>query len=218
MRAGVRVEGILDASPRLTARVAGVLYLLIFIAAPVGASTATPTKMIVTLTCDTGVAFIFYILFKPVSRSLSLLAAIFRLILVAMMAIGSLSYFGGLGLFNAAHSAAVFDKLDALSLAPFGVHCLLIGYLVFKSEFLPRFLGALMAIAGLGWLSFVSPSLAHHLYPYNLVPGIVGEGALTPWLLVVGLNEQRWKDRSSTPSEQQSPRAAQGVSSNGEVP
>jgi hypothetical protein len=201
MRAGVAVEGILGASPRLTARVAGVLYLLIFIAAPVGASTATPAKMVITLTCDTAVALIFYVLFKPVSRSLSLLAAIFRLILVAMMAADSLNYFGGMKLFDAARSAAAFDKLDALSLAPFGVHCLLIGYLVFRSEFLPRFLGVLMAIAGLGWLTFALPSLAHHLYPYNLVPGIVGEGALTLWLVVVGLNERRWKDRGSATRE-----------------
>lgn len=209
MRAGVRTDGILGASPRLTARVAGVLYLLIFIAAPVGASTATPAKMIITLTCDAGVALIFYVLFKPVSRGVSLVAAIFRLILVAMMAADSLNYFGGLNLFNAGHSAAGFDKLDALSLVPFGVHCLLIGYLVFRAEFLPRFLGALMAIAGLGWLTFVSPSLAHHLYPYNLIPGILGEGALTLWLLVVGLNEQRWKERASAAREQQWQRAAQ---------
>lgn len=201
MCAGVTVEGILDASPRLTARVAGFLYLLIFIAAPVGASTATPAKMVIMLMCDTAVALIFYVLFKPVSRSLSLLAAIFRLILVAMMAADSLNYFGGLKLFNAAHSAAAFDKLDAFSLAPFGVHCLLIGYLVFRSEFLPRFLGALMAIAGLGWLTFALPSLAHHLYTYNLIPDIVGEGALTLWLVVIGLNEQRWKDRASATRE-----------------
>lgn len=193
-----------DASPRLKARVAGVLYLLIFLAAPAGASTATPAKMIITLACDTGVALIFYVLFKPVSRNLSLLAAIFRLALVAIMVADSLNYFGVLNLFNTAHSGAIFDKVDGVSLVPFGVHCLLIGYLVFRSEFLPRFLGALMAIAGLSWLTFGVPPLAHHLYPYNLVPGIVGEGALTLWLVVVGLNEQRWKDRASAKQQQQS--------------
>jgi Domain of unknown function (DUF4386) len=193
VRAGASVGGILNVSPRLTARVAGVLYLLIFIAAP--SATATPARMIITHACDTGVALIFYFLFKPVSKSLSLLAAIFRLILVVIMVTGTLNYFGGLNLFNAGHSAAAFDKLYALALVPFGVHCLLIGYLVFRSGFLPRFLGVLMAIAGLGWLTFVSPSLAHHLYAY--IPGIVGEGALTLWLLVVGLNEKRWNDRAS---------------------
>jgi Domain of unknown function (DUF4386) len=207
MRVAARVAATLNASPRLTARVAGVLYLLIFIAAPAGAATATPAKMIITHTCDTGVALIFYFLFKPVSKSLSLLAAIFRLILVAMMAVGTLNYFGGLNLFNAGRSAATFDKLYALSLVPFGVHCLLIGYLVFRSGFLPRFLGALMTTAGLSWLTFVSASLANHLYPYNLIPGIVGEGALTLWLLVVGLNEKHWNDRASTARQQGSPRA-----------
>lgn len=191
------IEGILEASPRLTARVAGLLYLLIFIAAPLGASAATPARMITTLTCDTGVALIFYVLFKPVSKSLSALAAIFRLILVAILTIDSLNYFGSLNLFDAGRSAAAFDKLDALSLVPFGVHCLLIGYLIFRSTFLPRSLGALMAVAGLAWLTFVSPSLADHLYPYNLAFGAVGEGALTLWLLAVGLNEQRWKDHAS---------------------
>jgi len=73
---------IAGASPRLKARIAGLLYLLIFVAAPSGAATATPAKMIITLACDSGVALILYDLFKPVSRNLSLLAALFRLIFV----------------------------------------------------------------------------------------------------------------------------------------
>jgi Domain of unknown function (DUF4386) len=75
-------------------RLAGLLYLLIFIAAPSGAATATPAKMIVNLACDAGVAFILYDLLKPVNRSLALLALLFRLIFVAVMAVNSLSYFG----------------------------------------------------------------------------------------------------------------------------
>ena len=51
-----------------------------------------------------------------------------------------------------------------------------------------------MAIGGLGWLTFLSPLLANYLSPYNLAPGILGEGALTLWLLVKGVNVQRWKD------------------------
>jgi hypothetical protein len=71
----------------------------------------------------------------------------------------------------------------------------LIGYLVFKSTYLPRFLGVLMAIGGLGWLTFAWAPLATSLSPFNLVPGIVGEGALTLWLLVMGVNVQRWNER-----------------------
>jgi hypothetical protein len=53
-----------------------------------------------------------------------------------------------------------------------------------------------MVCAGLGWLTFLVPPLAHRLYPYILVPGIVGEGALTLWLLVAGVNVRRWKEQA----------------------
>lgn len=149
------------------------------------------------LACDTGVALLFYSLFKPVSRNLSMLAAIFRLTLVAIMALTSLNYFGALNLFDAAHSATAFNRGDEISLVPFGIHCLLIGYLIYRSSFLPRILGVLMTFAGLGWLTFLSPPFAHHLYLYILAPGIIGEGALTLWLIVMGLNEQRWREQAA---------------------
>jgi hypothetical protein len=78
----------------------------------------------------------------------------------------------------------------------FGFYCLLIGYLIIRSTFLPRILGVLMAIGGLTWLTFFSPSLTSQLYPYNLAPGIFGEGVLTLWLLMIGLNEQRWTEQA----------------------
>jgi Domain of unknown function (DUF4386) len=69
-----------------------------------------------------------------------------------------------------------------------GFSCLLIGYLIFRSNFLPRFLGALMAIGGLGWLTFLSPPFANHLSPYNLASGILGQQSVMLWLLVMGMN------------------------------
>jgi hypothetical protein len=76
-----------------------------------------------------------------------------------------------------------------------GFYCLLIGYLIFRSTFLSRILGALMAIAGLGWLTYLSP-LAKSLSPYNLALGILGQESLMLWLLVMGVNEQRWKEQA----------------------
>jgi Domain of unknown function (DUF4386) len=191
-----------ETSPRLWARIAGVLYLLIFIAAPTGAATATPVKMIITLACDTGVALIFYVVLKPVSMRLSVLAAFFRLIFVAVMAVNSLNYFGVLDLFNGARSVTAFNKGYGVALVPFGVHCALIGYLIFKSIFLPRILGVLMALAGLGYLIFLWPPLGRHLFfPYIVIPGVAGEGALTLWLLVVGLDAGRWDEQASAAVE-----------------
>jgi len=79
----------------------------------------------------------------------------------------------------------------------FGVYCLLIGYLIFRSAFLPRILGVLMAFAGLGWLTFLAPPLANYLSPYILVLGFLAELALMLWLLVMGVNVQRWKEQAS---------------------
>jgi hypothetical protein len=73
----------------------------------------------------------------------------------------------------------------------------LIGYLIFRSTFLPRILGALPAIAGLCWLTFLPPRLAHYLSPYNLASVLLVEGLVMLWLLVMGVNVQRWKEQDS---------------------
>jgi len=165
------------------ARIAGVFYLITFVAG--SASLAlTSGKLAVDLIAElayVGVTVLFYQIFKPVNRNVSLLAAVFSL---AGIAIGALTAF---------HRAP--STINPLVF--FGFYCLLIGYLIIRSMFLPRILGVLMAIGGLGWLTFMSPTFSQSLYPYNLAPGMIGEGALTLWLLAVGLNEQRWKEQDA---------------------
>jgi hypothetical protein len=67
----------------------------------------------------------------------------------------------------------------------FWILCLLVGYLIFKSDSLPRILGVLMALAGLGWSTFLSPPFGAKYFPYLLATGAVGEGALALWLLII---------------------------------
>jgi hypothetical protein len=119
-------------------------------------------------------------LFRPVDRVISALAAIFSLF-GCTLSILDLLHPGIFGL-----NPLVF----------FGCYCLLIGYLILRSTFLPRILGVLMALGGLGWLTFVSPALSSHLSPYNMAPGVLGESALTLWLLAVGVNAQRWNEQA----------------------
>jgi Domain of unknown function (DUF4386) len=184
-------------TPRLRARIAGILYLIIFMAAPSGAASATVAKMIVTLACDIGVALLFYGLFMPVHRNLSRLAAAFRLIFVVVMAANALNYFGVLNLFDGSRSEAAFNTGYGVSLVPFGIHCLLTGILIFKSGFLPRAIGILLAVAGVGYLTFVWPALGERLFfPYLLVPALVGEGSLTVWLILIGVDSARWTQRA----------------------
>ncbi len=186
MSTGEVKERIAEASPRLKARIAGVFYLITFLTGGFAAVFAGrrfgDAANLIASACYVAVTLLFYAIFKPVDMSLSLIAAVFSLVGCAI---------GVLGVFH------LTPRYTPNSLVLFGVYCLLIGYLIFKSTFLPRILGVLMAFGGLGWLTFVSPQLADYLTPYNLAPGLLGEGALTLWLLVMGLNEERWKKASA---------------------
>ena len=92
-------------------------------------------------------------------------------------------------------------KLNAqaydIGLVFFGFWCALIGYLIIRSNFLPRIIGALEVLAGLGYLTLLWRPLAHYLYPYNLALAGPGEISLMLWLLVKGVDEQRWKEQVS---------------------
>jgi hypothetical protein len=77
-----------------------------------------------------------------------------------------------------------------------GLYGLLTGYLAFRSAFLPRIFGVLMAIGGLAWLTNLSTPLTHRLMPYNVACGFAGEGLFMLGLLVIGVSVQRWKLRA----------------------
>ncbi|HXM22172.1 MAG TPA: DUF4386 domain-containing protein [Terriglobales bacterium] len=237
MNTPVMTERITEGWPRPRARITGVIYLLYFLTAVFGeffmrglvvdgdaASTANnilahqplfrlglATGLIATA-CYVAVTALFYDLFKPVNRSLSLLAAFFSLVGCAILAFASLfqlaplvvlggsQYLSVLKLEQLRALALMFLDLNTLAvnicLVFFGFYDLLIGYLIFRSAFLPRILGVLMAFAGLGWLTFLFPPLANYLSPYILVLGFVAELLLMLWLLVKGVNLQRWKEQA----------------------
>jgi hypothetical protein len=180
---------IAEAAPAPNARLAGIFYLLTFIAGATALfvrGTAGLAANLIAGACYVAVTLLFYFLFKPVNRKLSLAAAFISLLGCVM------------GALSAIH--LVPTKLNPLAF--FGVYCLLIGYLIFQSNFMPRFLGALMAFGGVGWLTFVSPALASQIAPYNLAPGLLGEGALTLWLLVMGVNVPRWQQQAGVPANE----------------
>jgi hypothetical protein len=97
--------------------------------------------------------------------------------------------------------ALMLLKLNAqaydIGLVFFGLWCVLVGYLIFRSTFMPRIIGVLEVFAGLGYLTLLWRPLAHYLSPYNLALAGPGEISLMLWLLVKGVNEQRWKEQAS---------------------
>jgi len=177
------MKRIAEASPRFKARLAGALNFFSLLTAGltellvrgtlnfVGGYIAIASMVVVTL--------LVYDIFKPVNRGLSLLAASFA--------------FVGL----------TFEALRwqpqgvNIAIVVHGFYCLVIGYLIFKSTFLPRILGALMAFAGLAWLTFLSTRLTNYLSPYNLASAILAELSVMLWFLVMGVNVQRWKEQAS---------------------
>ena len=83
-----------------------------------------------------------------------------------------------------------------------GIYLMLVGALVFTSRFLPAVLGALLAIAGVCYLvggvsSFLDPALARAFGDLIYLPGGVGEGSITLWLIIRGLNPRRWEARAA---------------------
>jgi hypothetical protein len=176
-------EQVAEASPLFKARLAGGFYLLVFVTG--GLALFVPGTLgsaagLIAGACYIIVTLLFYGIFKPVNRNLSLLAAFISL----------------LGIIIGPLSLLHFLPFTINSLVFFGFYCLLIGYLIFRSTFLPRILGLLMMLAGLGWLTFLSPRLANYLAPYIFIPGLLGEGALTLWLLIKGVNVSRWKEQA----------------------
>ena len=172
---------------RPRARMTGALYLLYFLTTILGMLLVSRGFAVsgnaindFSTVCYLVVTFLFYVLFKPVSGSLSLLAALFSLGGCVDMSLGLL-------------------HLDS-SVNPllfFGPFCLLIGYLIFRSSFLPRILGVLMAVAGLGWLAFLIPAVPHYLSVAIEVFGFLAELSLCLWLLVMGVNVEQWKQLAS---------------------
>ena len=182
MSTTLTMQRIAITSPRFKARIAGALYLLSVLAAAsaemlvhgglnVAGSLIAVFGMIVA-------TLLFYGTLSPVNRGLCFLAASFNLVglIFELLRVQP----------QGVNIAIVFD----------GFYCILIGYIVLKSTSGPRILGVLMALGGLGWLTFLSPELANYLSPYNLAFGLLGEGSVFLWLLVAGVNVQPWSEQA----------------------
>jgi hypothetical protein len=166
---------------------------------------------LISIACYVAVTALFYQLFRPVSRTLSLLAAFFSIVGLAIQTFASVFQLAPLVLLGRSPdlNALPVDQLRALALIFLklyaqaygiglvfdGLFLLLIGYLIFKSTFLPRVLGALIALAGLSWLTFLYPPLANYLSVGIAVLGGLAELSLLLWLLVVGVNNERWREQ-----------------------
>ena len=167
-----------------TGRVAGMFYLGTMVTGVIALAFGTGMEVAnaIATVCYVGVTVFLYILFKPVNRPVSLLAELFS----------------GTGCLLALLRGVHLTPIPVNELAFFGCYCILIGYLIFRSTFLPHWIGVLLAIGGLSWLTFGWPPLARALAPFNYAPGIFAEGLLTVWLLAYG-DKRRVAERTAGP-------------------
>jgi hypothetical protein len=233
----------IEQSPQLYARIGGVLYLIIIIVGLFGEAfvrdrlivsgdaTATALNIIsheslwrfhiatelFLLICAIALLLILFVLLRPVSRDLALLAVFINLVsigieaattmylLEALFPLGNAGYLKAFAPEQLYASAALSLKSHGygfgVSLLFFGCFCVIAGYLIFKSRYLPRTIGVLMQIAGVCYLTnsfalIVAPGVASRLSPAILVPAFIGEASLCLWLLVKGVNVQRWKEQT----------------------
>ena len=164
---------------------------------------------VISTACSIVVAVLFFALLKPVDKNLSLLAAVFRLMACALALVGYLFQLAPLQILGPSQSLSTIqpNELPAIGLllqrlhVPasdmvivfFGFHFFVLGYLIFRSGFLPRALGVLSIVSSLGALIYLAPPLARILSPYILGLGFILEVSLTAWLLLKGVDVERWR-------------------------
>jgi hypothetical protein len=231
-----------ERSPNAMARLAGLLYLVIAIAAIVahmyvpaqlmvpGDAAATANNILaakplfrigigsefVVLISEIVLSILLYVLFKPVSKTLSLIAAVFRLAMTTIHAINLLNSFFVLLLLSGADYLAVFEteqlhalvllflnahhygfEIGIVFLAP---HAFVLGYLIFKSGYFPRILGILFTVAACGYL--IDSTALLFVPGYDATPAFIAlpiaiaEIAFPLWLLIKGVNVKQWDKRA----------------------
>ena len=163
----------------------------------------------VMLLCDVGVALALYVVFRSVSRNLALLAAFFRLVHAAIVGANLLNAYMPLLLLGSGLSSLGIAQRQALALLYleahaygyavglvfFGAYCLVLGYLVLRSRYVPRVLGVLLLLAAAGYLadSFARTLLSDYAAVESTFallvfgPAFVAELSFALWLLVRGV-------------------------------
>ena len=178
------------------------------------------TVYMLEMACQIVTSVLFYRLLRPVNGTVALASMALGLSGCVIKAFARVFYLaplfvlGGVG----AHAPGgltgeqlqalslvllkVNDRAAGVALAFFGFETLLQGVLVIRSTFLPRWLGVLVVVASVGWLSFLSPTLGYRVFIPVALFALVASAAMIGWLLIKGVDEERWRLMAARPTRQ----------------
>jgi hypothetical protein len=164
--------------------------------------------------CDVILALLFYFVLRPVRNDLALLSAFFGLVAMLTYAIAEFFYFAALKIVKSAPelktftadqwnvaalmSLKFFTLLGGLFLLFYGLASIVRGYLIFRSEYLPRFLGVLLIGGGIGFVTLnvaivLAPSYASN---YFVLPMFIAMITATVWMFTKGIDAAKWETRT----------------------
>ena len=171
------------------------------------------TVFLLEMAAQVAMTALFYRLLRPVDRTAALLSFAFGLVGATIKTAARAFYYapllvlggaGYLGVFSAGQLQAlalllvrINDRIAGVSLVFLGIGTLFQGYLIYKSTFLPKFLGVIGMVGGFGWLLYAYPPLGSALFYYLISFAILGVVVTSGWLLVRGVDEERWRNHSA---------------------
>lgn len=171
--------------------------------------------------CYLGVTALLYQVLKPVSGSVALFGALASLAGITVGAASGVHELGALALLHDAGNGATAaaSQMQAIAQASlrenptefkigmvyFGCHVASIGYLILRSNFLPKVIGAILVAGGSSYFitsfaTFLAPDLGARLTPFVIPIALLGEGSITLWLLIKGVNVEKWRQYVDTPA------------------
>jgi hypothetical protein len=164
--------------------------------------------------CDIGLALLFYVILKPVNKPLALAAAFFGLVSTALYGVAEVFYYAPTVLLSGASymkafspeqvnaltalSLKLFARVGMMFLALYGIATILRGYLIFRSGYLPKFIGVLLMLGGAAFVlrnvtMLLTPAFASDLFLVAMFPAGL---ALTFRMLVKGVDVAKWETRA----------------------
>jgi hypothetical protein len=168
------------------------------------------TAFLIEMAAQVAMTTLFYVLLRSVDRTAALASLTFGLVGATIKTVARAFYYAPLLVLGGASYLTVFDasQLQALSLllvkinnhtanmslAFLGLSTFFQGYLIMRSTFLPRWLGVLSIVSGLSWLVYLYPALGSVFFYYLIVPAMLNVLLTSGWLLVKGVDEQRWRE------------------------